>query len=312
MIATTVMTAMTTRADAALDAARAEFYLCLAHAFGPPGRPGVFEALRDVLADDLAELAGRCGYDVAAPLAQLRAAMTSVQPDALQVCYARLFLVPGDPHPSLNTGVYIDGALGGGSVHAMEACYARCGLEKHSGFLDLPDHVSVQLEFVAWLFATTAGLDEAGRAGEEAGERSVPMRAEDFIDAFVARWVGTLRGEIDAASERFSLGYHPYAALVRVLERAVACECARRERPALPAADGTDPEIVRLRAEFAGRMMTEQDLAVIRARLEADGLTAEHVAIPIDARDRVMGLASMVPPSTTARRALLTGGRSSE
>lgn len=310
MTATTVTTAMIVRADAALDAARAEFYLCLAHAFGPPGRPGVFEALRDVLADDLAELAGRCGYDAAAPLAQLRAAMTSVQPEALQpeelqVCYARLFLVPGDPHPSLNTGVYIDGALGGGSVHAMEACYARCGLEKRAGFLDLPDHVSVQLEFVAWLCATAAG--QAG-----AGVGDVPMRAEDFIDAFVARWVGPLRAEIDAASARFGLGHHPYAALARVLECAVACECARRERPALPAADGTDPEIVRLRAEFAGRMMTEQDLAVIRARLEADGLTAEHVAIPVDERDRVMGLASMVPPSTTARRALLTGACGSE
>jgi hypothetical protein len=51
--------------------------------------------------------------------------------------------------------------------------------------------------------------------------------------------------------------------------------------------------------------MTEEDLAIIRARLEADGLPSGHVAIPVEARDRVMGLAAMTPPAPPSHRITL-------
>ena len=41
-----------------------------------------------------------------------------------------------------------------------------------------------------------------------------------------------------------------------------------------------DPEIARLRAEFAGRELNANDLAVIKQRLKADHLASDHVVLP--------------------------------
>ncbi|HRP23206.1 molecular chaperone TorD family protein [Thauera sp.] len=275
---------------------KASWYLCLARAFTIPESPAQFEALRDFLADELAELGLLQGEACQASLRAFRAAMRSVDRlQALKVRYARLFLMPGDTHPSLNTGAYIDGAVGGGSVRAMETCYARCGLEKHGDLRDLPDHISVQLEFLAWLYAA------------EAEGQPLPMRGDEFMQAFVARWATALRRDLDAAVDRFALGADPYAALARLLEAVVAAEVASSAQVADPAQPGVDPEIARLRSHFAGRRLDASDRAVIREKLLADGLPVDHLAIPIEDRDEAMGMVSLIPPEARRRSELKVG-----
>lgn len=274
---------------------RAEFYLCLARAFAPPTGSGDLALLREELPADLQDLAVECGYDLADALAAYREAIATV-PDgkALLVTYSRLFLVPGDRHPALNTCVYLDGAVGGGSVRAMETCYQRCGLEKDEGFPDLPDHLSVQLEFVAWLLGAEIAAAE--------GQATPPLSAAEFLHSFVARWVRPFCEDIAAAEIRFSLESSPYLALAQILETAVRTDLAdlADQAPAPAATERAsgqvDPEIERLRQQFAGRIMGEEDLAFIRERLAADGLPTGHVAIPVAARDRVMGMEAMTPP----------------
>ena len=158
--------------------AKAEFFLCLARAFAlPENKPAILAAFKEDLVHDLAELGTACGYPIGEAVANFAKAMASVaDAQSLRVIYSRLFLTPGDKHPSLNTGAYIDGSVGGGSVTAMATCYQRCGLEKQETLHDLPDHVVVQLEFVAWLYAA-----------EAEGDVSLPMRAEDFISTFIER-----------------------------------------------------------------------------------------------------------------------------
>ena len=252
-------------------------------------------ALREYLADDLADLASSCNYPIGHALAEYRRAIAVVtDPQQLSIMYSRLFLVPGDRHPSLNVGAYLDGALGGGSVTDLESCYARCGLHKDGAFQDLPDHIGAQLEFVAWLFASEAEASEQGKAPP-------PIRATEFIARFAGRWIGPLRADIEEASGRFGLPDNPYLALARLLETAIRAEVGMN--PPQTTTNATiDPEIARLRAEFTGRLITEEDLAIIRARLEADGLATGHVAIPVDARDRTMGLATMTPPAAPSHR----------
>jgi TorA maturation chaperone TorD len=272
-----------------------EFFLCLARAFAVPQHPDSLDRLRDALTEDLAELASDCGYEIDAPLWDYREAIAEV-PDAnrLLVIYSRLFLVPGDRHPSLNTGTYLDGAVAGGSVTAMETCYRRCGLEKDEAVQDLPDHLSIQLEFVARLFAAESQARITGAAPP-------PIAAGEFLATFVARWIGPFRADLDEASRRFKLADNPYRHLARILEGAVRTEGA--QQPAEPAlAPTVDPEIARLRSQLVGKPITEEDLAIIRARLEADGLPSHHVAIPVDDRDRVMGLSTMVPPAAPSHR----------
>ena len=303
---------------------RAEFYLCLSRAFAAPTGSGDLALLCEELPADLQELAAECGYNLADALADYRAAIATV-PDgeSLLVTYSRLFLVPGDRHPALNTGVYLDGAVGGGSVRAMETCYQRCGLEKDEGFPDLPDHLSVQLEFVAWLL----GAEMAAAEGQTnppvsasrfvAGQAKPPLSAAEFLQSFVARWVRPFREDIAAAEIRFGLSHNPYLALARLLETAVLTDLASLTEPANTAerlegdnerAMGeVDPEIERLRQEFAGRIMGEEDLAFIRERLAADGLPTGHVAIPVAARDRVMGMEAMTPPQPQSHQVKAEG-----
>lgn len=263
--------------------AKAEFFLCLARAFAPPqDKPAVLAAFKEDLVHDLAELGAACGYPIGEAVAHFARAMAGVaDAQALRVTYSRLFLVPGDKHPSLNAGAYIDGAVGGGSVTAMATCYQRCGLEKLETLRDLPDHVAVQLEFVAWLYAA-----------EAEGEASVPMRAEDFISSFVVRWAGAFRAGIEAASGHFALDANPYAALAAMIEIAAVAEARPLEAPE----QEVDPEIARLRAEFAGRQLDAHDLATIEQRLKADRLASDHVSVPVGKRDEAMGLQPLSPP----------------
>lgn len=281
--------------DSGRLADKAGFFLCLARAFATPAEAS-FGAFRDALADDLAALAKGAGYDCTAVLIDYRRAIAAM-PDAQQllVTYSRLFLMPGEKHPGLNVAAYIDGAVGGGSVRALETCYARCGLEKQVELHDLPDHVSVQLEFLAYLHAM-----------EAEGGTMPPVRATEFVDSFVACWVSAFRADIEAAANRFGLGSDPYGPLARVLEAAIAGEAQalRAEQP--EPVSTVDPEIARLRSHFAGRQMDESDLAVIREKLQSEGLPVGHIAIPIEERDRVMGFASLTPPEPKPRKALFS------
>lgn len=104
------------------------------------------------------------------------------------------------------------------------------------------------------------------------------------------------RADIEAASARFALGAQPYGVLAHLLELAVATDATPASVQPEPVDAGVAAEIARLRGHYAGRTMGAEDLAFIRARLEADGLSSGHVAIPVDARDRVMGLAAMRAP----------------
>lgn len=280
--------------DSAL--ARSDLFLCLARAFAPPRDPEALTLLREALPEDLEELAAPSGYDLAAPLDDYRAAIAAVpNAERLLVLYSRLFLVPGEPHPSLNTGGYLDGALAGGSVTALETCYRRCGLEPGADIRDLPDHLSIQLEFLAWLLAAESRSEQTGAEGP-------PIRSDEFLARFVAGWIEPFRTDLEAASRRFAIPDNPYVHLARLLESAVRAEVECVGAIEAEPQSELDPEIARLRREIAGKTIDESDLAIIRARLTADGLPSDHVAIPVEARDRVMGLSTMTPPVVPAHR----------
>lgn len=274
------------------DIRNAELFLCLARAFAIPGDAVMCEAMRGALVSDLRELVAFRGASAAAWVEHLDTAMTALGDDgALDVVHARLFLVPGDRHPSLNTAAYLDGAIAGGSMHQMIECYAACGLQAHSGFRDLPDHVTVQLEFVAWLYAA--------RESARRGDGPLPsLEPEEFLARFVARWAPRFRAELEQAGDHFNLVANPYLALAGLTEE-LAHELAADRLAAMQAkqsAAAGDEEITRLRAEFAQRGIGAAELAEIRARLAADGLGSAHVGVPLNERDETMGMQTLSPP----------------
>lgn len=211
---------------------RAEFYLCLARAFLPPREAGLFEAMSRWLAGDLEELARSLGYPVEAEITAYRDAIARV-PDgeALLQAYSGLFLVPPAPAP-LNAALYLDGSVNGPAASAMERAYRDAGVERDERFGDLADHASCQLEFVALLIAREAEGQPPAR----------DVSADWFLDGFVSGWAPGLCTAIGAAAPRIP-GATVYAALARVLARAVAHDLQSYRRP-------IDPDEVR-RAELA-------------------------------------------------------------
>ncbi len=269
-----------------MNASKAEFWLCLAHAFLTPATASAQQALRIALADDLEELAATLGYPIGPELADYRQAIAAVPADeGLLVLYSKLFLVPGTAHPHINAAVYLDGTVHGGTLRQLTECYRACGLDKRDSFADLPDHVATQLEFTAWLFAAAAARD----AGERAPTH--PFTAAAFIERFIARWTPLFREDLERAGVRFALASNPWLHLARILEKA-----ARHEVGVGTAAAAQEDEVARLRAQYAGRQPDVSDLARIRASLEQAGLSSAHVEIPLAERDAANGLTPLPTP----------------
>ena len=186
---------------------RAAFYLCLARAFLPPQK-NAYQAVKLHLDDDLAELATALGYPAAELLGDLRAAVARV-PDYLTLLrtYSGLFLTPPVP-VTLNAGRYLDGAVMGRVTTAIEKCYRQAGLARAGGFHDLPDHIALQLEFVAYLCAA------------EADAKTSHMTADEFLDSFVRYWLPPFTTALEKACGQDESA-RIYLYLARLLQVAV-------------------------------------------------------------------------------------------
>lgn len=194
---------------AALGAERADLFLCLAAAFRPPPAQMSERDWSLPLAADLEELGVALGLDTAAAARTLRALAAAPGTDEpWLIDYSQLFLVPPVP-VTLNTGMYLEGSIGGSSAQMLQQCYGTAGFAMQESFRDLPDHAAVQLEFVAAL------LQRA-----EAGDDAAQDMAREFVDSFVAHWVRPLRAALERSADRNRAAL-VYLAVLDVLQQAV-------------------------------------------------------------------------------------------
>lgn len=268
---------------------RADFYLCLARAFLTPREGAAFDAMRDMLPADLEELDQVLGYGIAEPLAAYRGEMSRLaSPAALLGTYSALFLAP-PVAARINTAMYLDGAIAGGSVKEMEQAYRACGVERAEDFRDLSDHLSVQLEFVAYLYAREA-------AGEATGEEfDLPLRGGHFLHGFVDRWLPGFIADLEQAAGERELAANPYLPLARILARAVARDAA--PHPDAKPRSRAERAIEKARAKEAAHEINEEDLRKIEAILKEKGLATDHLSVPAGMRDAAHGWQAKVPPS---------------
>lgn len=267
---------------------RAEFYLCLARAFLVPDTLELYLAMRDDLAQDLDDLSGELGYEIGPTVAEYRRRILLVRSaDELLQVYSRLFLQP--PRAiHINTGVYLDGTFNGNTVVELEEWYRSCGLARSEQFLDLSDHVSVQLECVAYLYAHALHGREPG-AG-------LMHTAGQFIGRFVSRWVTAWCDDFIQAEEELGLQDEPYHPLCLILQ-----QVARHDAEALPdlnpALTRREKALALARHKQAAKGVTEEDMAEIRRKLDERGLTTDHLTVPPETRDASRGWQRMTPPT---------------
>lgn len=273
---------------------RAECYLTLARAFLSPSEAD-WEALRDGLPADLGDFATELGYPIGhqvEALARDLHALDSALP--IQQAYGALFLQPPAP-AHLNAAIHLDGALLGGSSIRMEEIYRRHGVERSDEFPDLPDHLSLQLHFVALLLGRAA-LDETPEENLSA--------AGDFLHEFIVPWVGRFAVQVYAASEERELPM-TYAHLARILATIVPGDAqhlaprAPTEAPVLTPAQRL--EQARHRALLRGEItegackacgtviLPDREMRKLRQTLAAKGMDIAHLDYCPDCRSRQQG-----------------------
>lgn len=269
---------------------RSEFYLTLARSFLTPQTEEHFRAMADLLADDLADLDQSLAYGLALELKNLRAALSELgsQQDLL-LEYSRMFLQP-PREAALNVCFFLDGALMGGTVSEIELFYRHYGIERGDHFKDLPDHVSVQLEFVSCLYGRAAqGLEN------DSPDLESEQAAQHFLYAFVSRWLPHFESAIAKAGRQLELKANPYLPLARILALAVEQDALANPQWLKPKKQ-VEVAMDKARQTYASRGVTPEDMAEIEHKLRAKGLNTDHLKVALGERNAALGLSAKSPP----------------
>ncbi len=125
--------------------------------------------------------------------------------DQLAVEFTRLFIGPGK-HVSPHESVHRDtggGQLWGEATGEVMSFINRCGFAFSPEYLGLPDHISVEMEFMEALVAREAGA--WGR--NNPGEATKLLKLEkDFIDNHLGRWIPRFCREVMASADQTFYG----------------------------------------------------------------------------------------------------------
>ena len=279
-----------------------ETLLCLGQAFLTPKESERANALRDDLVPDLEALREATGVPAAGALDALASALRSTA-DAeggLLRVYSRLFLAPPFPAP-LNAGIQLDGALMGQSTVEMERFYQRHGLTRDREFRDLPDHLALQLQFVAFLHAKAAETEDREECAAIAGD------ARYFVRQLMLSWFPGWLEQLDEAVTHLPTA-EAWRQLGRVTRDVLEADVVYLEalapevhaetaaRPSLEEAlDARMAPERSLEAPAACRVCGKEfamgrDMVFMLQQLQARGLETEHLEACPDCRAGEMGL----------------------
>ena len=176
---------------------RSRVYAVLSVAFSPPreglGAPGAPQAAVLILREAtraleivipesvLANIEGGAAHEMSnSPLER--------REDELEVEYNRLFVGPGAPRVYPYESLYrgsMSLVMGPSAGEVLQA-YRRNGLAITTAFKDLPDHIAVELEFMARLCCEEARAGSAGRV-----DLALRLKQEQrsFLNAHLASWL---------------------------------------------------------------------------------------------------------------------------
>lgn len=221
-----------TVAPAELATARGALYGFLSGAFAEPPSEHLLADLRD---PEFAELLGQMFDRTFAEELQASVAAETDAAATLRQAFMDLFKVPGGRYVQPYESVYRDtreingrqvgGLLMGPSAAAVQKWYRLAALEISPEFKDLPDHIALELHYLAHLCEREA---EFGRAGDDAKATRAREMERDFLKAHIVTWMPDLAAKI---AERSDNRYY------RVLAR-LAVEYSQRDLENLETALG--------------------------------------------------------------------------
>ena len=288
----------------------AELNLCLSRAFLAPQAGVTLEEAQGPLLEDLRSLADALPALQTERIDALSRALKAL-PDTQQLIlgYSRLFLTPPAPAP-LNLGAYLDGAMMGQSTQSMLALYRRHGLEPDSTFHDLPDHLSLNLQWLAWVYSEAMETREVGTDATPALTDAATMLHDVTLPALAA-----LRGKLVQAGVEDALT-RPWRLLVDLTHSQLSHDLARlkplmtaptpRAAPeprqdtsqaAMETFEKSEAPRERLTCRRCGETFeSDPVLAEMRQRLAAAGVSADHMTVCPRCQGRDAASPSLKPP----------------
>lgn len=108
--------------------------------------------------------------------------------EVLLLDYSRLFLGPFEILAKPYGSVYLDGekiVMGDSTMQALEL-YREGGFDVAEDFLEMPDHIAVELEFLYLLSF------RIGKASDDEEKACLILLKQKFLEEHLGRWVGTL------------------------------------------------------------------------------------------------------------------------
>jgi DMSO reductase family type II enzyme chaperone len=202
---------------------RAALFRLLAQAFAIPDEDGVHrlrDAMKRIERDtSLTSPGTRLWFTRAAR------AWRGAEVDRVHAEYLRLFL--GKQEASLHETAYGDGRRMAGreaELADLSGFYRAFGFTLATRDPDLPDHVSVELEFLSLLQAKEAYARSTGSMSQA---QITAQAIKTFLEQHLGRWAGVLREAVETA-----YAASPFYESAVLLERAVLQECrVRHARP---------------------------------------------------------------------------------
>lgn len=287
---------------------RAELYLCLARVFSPQGGQLSREQVDSELLPDFQALGSELSAITDQWLQSFSQALAaSSAAGQMARDYTRLFLMPPAPAP-LNLGYCLDGHLMGHTSQLLAAYQARYGLARQSGFHDLPDHLSLNLQWLAWVLA---GLREPPGEWEPSPECHPVADAHDVVSAYLLPGVRALIERVDASVAEKGTG-GVWLALLQLAEAQLREDSewlkaeVKAQRPAgtpqqqSPAQKPeTEPagEALSLICRRCGQsFVADEALSMMIPRLREAGLATDHMERCPDCQGNTQGPSLMTPP----------------
>jgi TorA maturation chaperone TorD len=122
--------------------------------------------------------------------------------------FANLFLVPGGQHIAPYESVFrdrreidgreISGLLMGQSALDVQQWYRLAALEISADFKELPDHIGLELHYLAYLCAKEQEFADADDIGKQTRAREMQR---DFLKAHVLSWLPDLAAQIQTKAK---------------------------------------------------------------------------------------------------------------
>ena len=132
------------------------------------------------------------------PFSDIRHLSIEQQAETLAIEYARLFLAPGrlaSPYESMQCG---ENRLWGKTTVEVNKIYKKFGFELDEDFKDPPDHLSVELSFLAQLSRLENKYTSKGLIEERAGVLEVK---KFFLKNHVLNWFTRFKDDVNQNAE---------------------------------------------------------------------------------------------------------------